>query len=143
VDGAAFALGRSPEGGIVVGGYASGPSRRVQGVLVAFALQPATPAAPQAAAGAAEATASFAAPADGGSPITQYKVTASPGGQTASGSGSPITVTGLTPGTSYTFTVSATNAAGESPQSAASNAVTPTTPTVGPSPAPGAGGSSV
>jgi hypothetical protein len=105
--------------------------------LRSFALQPTTPAAPQAIAGPAEATVSFDAPPDGGSPITQYKVTASPGGQTATGSGSPITVTGLTPGTSYTFTLSATNAAGESPQSPASNAVTPTTPPSGGPPPPG------
>ena len=35
------------------------------------------------------------------------------------------TVTGLSNGTSYTFTVAATNAVGTGPQSAASNAVTP------------------
>ncbi|MHB8650931.1 MAG: fibronectin type III domain-containing protein, partial [Gaiellaceae bacterium] len=37
---------------------------------------------------------------------------ASPGGATATGSAGPITVTGLTNGTSYTFTVTATNSAG-------------------------------
>jgi hypothetical protein len=41
-------------------------------------------------------------------------------------------VTGLTNGTSYTFTVSATNSAGTGPASAPSNAVTPTTATAGP-----------
>ena len=44
----------------------------------------------------------------------------------------PVTstvVAGLTPGTAYTFKVSATNAVGTGPSSAASNAVTPTAPT--------------
>ena len=44
----------------------------------------------------------------------------------ASGSSSPITVPFLTPGVSHTFTVHATNAVGDSAESAASNAVTPT-----------------
>jgi hypothetical protein len=79
-----------------------------------------------AAAGNASATVSFTAPAsNGGSPITSYTVTASPGGATASGSASPITVTGLTNGTAYTFTVTAANANGTGPASVASNSVTP------------------
>ncbi len=45
-----------------------------------------------------------------------------------SGSASPITVTGLTNGTAYTFTVIATNANGNSLPSAASNSVIPHTP---------------
>ena len=77
-------------------------------------------------AGDASATIAFTAPAsDGGSAITSYTVTSSPGGLTATGPGSPLTVTGLTNGTSYTFTVVATNAVGNSTASAASNAVTP------------------
>jgi len=68
----------------------------------------------------------FAPPAaDGGSPITGYTVTSSPDGKTATGPASPLTVTGLTNGTSYTFTVIATNANGNSAPSAPSNAVTP------------------
>lgn len=68
----------------------------------------------------------FTAPADnGGIAITEYTVTSSPGGITATGQGSPIHVPGLTNNTAYTFTVTATNSVGTSPASAASNSVTP------------------
>ena len=71
------------------------------------------------------ATVAFTAPAsDGGSPITSYTVTSSPGGITATGTSSPITVSGLTAGTTYTFTVAATNAIGTGASSASSNAIT-------------------
>jgi hypothetical protein len=53
-----------------------------------------------------------------------YTVTSSPGGITATGSSSPITVSGLSTGTAYTFTVTATNANG-STASSASNSITP------------------
>ncbi len=87
---------------------------------------PDPPTGVSAVAGNANATISFTPPVDdGGSAITSYTVTSSPGGITASGSGSPITVTGLANGTSYTFTVTATNAIGVSLPSVASNAVTP------------------
>ncbi|MDP9094701.1 MAG: hypothetical protein M3N95_17615, partial [Actinomycetota bacterium] len=47
------------------------------------------------------------------------------GGQTATGSNSPITVTGLTNGDSYTFTITATNTAGTAAAFTASNPITP------------------
>lgn len=53
---------------------------------------------------------------DGGSAITSYTVTSSPGGITATGLSCPILVTGLTDGTTYTFTVTATNADGGTSQ---------------------------
>ena len=90
-----------------------------------------TPGAPTigtATAGNAQATVSFTSPAsNGGSSITIYTVISNPGGKTTTGSASPITITGLTNGTAYTFTVTATNSAGTSPPSSASNSVTPFT----------------
>ena len=77
-------------------------------------------------AGNGEATIAFTRPYANGSPITSFTVTASPGGASATGKRSPITVTGLTNGTSYTFTVTATNALGASPASQPSTAITPT-----------------
>lgn len=77
-------------------------------------------------------TVSYTAPANNGEPITSYTATSSPGGLTGSvnqaGSGS-ITVSGLTSGTAYTFTITATNAVGTSSASSASNSVTPQVPT--------------
>jgi hypothetical protein len=64
---------------------------------------------------AGKAVVSFTAPASiGSSPITSYTVTASPGGVTATGTSSPITLSGLTPQTGYTYSVVATSAAGSS-----------------------------
>ena len=60
----------------------------------------------------------------GGGVITQYTVTSLPGNITATGSTSPILVTGLNANTSYTFTVSATNFSGISVASIASIPVT-------------------
>lgn len=87
------------------------------------------PGAPQnvtAAAGDGKAVVSFAPPTNtGGSLSLSYKVTVNPGGANFYGSSSPITVTGLTNGVSYTFTVTAANGAGEGPASAASAPVIP------------------
>lgn len=74
---------------------------------------------------------SFTAPSFSKLPITSYTVTSSPGGVTAFGASSPITVSGLIAGTSYTFTVTATNASGTSSASSASNSVTPAVPKAG------------
>jgi len=78
----------------------------------------------------------FTAPANtGGSSITSYTATSSPGGITGTGASSPVIVSGLTNGIAYTFTVTATNSYGTGAASSASNSATPYTvpgaPTIG------------
>jgi large repetitive protein len=74
-------------------------------------MAPGAPTGVSAAAGDAQATVSFTAPSFTGVPpgVTQYRAISDPGGVTQTGSASPITVTGLSNGTSYTFSVQATN----------------------------------
>ncbi len=97
----------------------------------ALVSEPTAPNAPLnvvALVGNQQASVSFTEPAsDGGSAITGYTVTSSPGGFTGFGSSSPIVVSGLTNGTAYTFTVTATNANGTSIPSTASTAIIPAT----------------
>ncbi|MCS6232709.1 tandem-95 repeat protein [Shewanella baltica] len=94
-----------------------------------FTVNPILPGAPTtvvATAGDTAASVVFIAPVSaGGVNITGYTVTSTPGGFTGIGAGSPIMVTGLTNGTSYTFTVTATNIVGTGIASSASNSVTP------------------
>ncbi len=89
---------------------------------------PGTPTIGIATAGNTQASVSFSAStSDGGSAVTGFTVTSTPGGFTGTGLTSPVTVTGLTNGTPYTFTVFATNIKGNSLSSASSNSVTPST----------------
>ena len=97
-------------------------------------LQPTAPDAPvnvAAVAGDSRASVRWSAPANnGGSAITSYRVTSSPGSSTCSvtvvsNTSLSCVVSSLSNGTEYTFTVTATNAIGTSSASAASNAVTP------------------
>ncbi len=82
----------------------------------------------------------FAPGFDGGSPITSYVITPYIGGvpqtpQTFNSAATSETVTGLTNGTDYTFTVAAVNAIGPGGSSSPSNDVVPATvpdaPTIG------------
>ena len=92
---------------------------------------PGAPTGVSGAAGNHQVRVSWSAPgSDGGSTITSYLVTAAPGGATCSWSSGPLScvVTGLTNGTPYTFTVTATNMFGTGPRSAASRRVVPSGP---------------
>jgi len=62
---------------------------------------------------------------DGGAAISGYTVTVHPGGRTVDCDASPCQITGLTNGTSYEFTVHATNSEGDSVESDLTGAVTP------------------
>jgi N,N-dimethylformamidase beta subunit-like protein/uncharacterized protein DUF4082/fibronectin type III domain protein len=83
-------------------------------------------------AGSKSAVVSWTAPTSGGDP-TSYKVTPYIGSSaqtttTVSAPATNVTVTGLTAGTAYTFTVQPHNGGGDGPESAHSNSVTPTAP---------------
>ena len=76
--------------------------------------------------GVSSASVKFTPPAVDNASITSYTVTANPGGLTCvSATSLPCTVSGLTNGTAYTFTATATNPYGTSIASTPSAAVTP------------------
>jgi autotransporter-associated beta strand protein len=82
---------------------------------------PAAPSAVSASGGSGQATVSFTPATPNCSPVS-YTVTASPGGAQATGTGSPITVSGLGSG-AHTFVVTASNPIGTSSASPTSNSV--------------------
>jgi streptogramin lyase len=132
-----FAL---PSGDFTPGGIAAGPDGNIWFTssggnrIVKVALPPPAPTGLRAVPGDGEATVTWTPPPSGTS-ITGYTIVASPGGATTTVS--PVvpaaTVTGLTNGTPYTFTVAAINAAGSGPASVASAVVTPIVVAQGPS----------
>ena len=95
------------------------------------ATQPDAPTAVAANPASSQALVSWTAPNANGSPITGYTITPFIGAtaqtpvQVTNGSATSAAVTGLTNGTAYTFTVTATNGTGTSAASTASAAVTP------------------
>nr|WP_240619385.1 fibronectin type III domain-containing protein [Blastococcus sp. TF02-8] len=104
----------------------TGPASAATTAVTPAPGPPTAPRTPTAVAGNARASVSWTAPAsDGGSPITGYVVTASPGGASCVTSTLACAVTGLTNGTAYTFSIVATNSAGTGPASTATTAVTP------------------
>jgi hypothetical protein len=91
--------------------------------------------------GDATVSVDFVSPVKNGNAlITEFTVTDAPDGKTAQGANPTLTVVGLTNGTAYTFTVTATNSAGTGVTSAPSEPVTPVanapTPTQPPTPLP-------
>jgi hypothetical protein len=92
----------------------------------ANAVVPGAPTIGTATPGNTNASITFSAPtSDGGATITTYTATSTPGSITGTSATSPVTVTGLSNGTPYTFKVKATNSAGTGTESSASNSVTP------------------
>ncbi|HEV7524934.1 MAG TPA: fibronectin type III domain-containing protein, partial [Acidimicrobiia bacterium] len=98
-------------------------------VTVIPSTTPDAPAQPSVARGNGQITVSFTAPFNGGSAITGYTATCAslnggaPGN--ATDTGSPVDVTGLTNGKTYTCSVTATNANGDGPSSPPSGAAIP------------------
>ncbi len=117
---------------IAIDGYGGLRGSTVLGWTFTQAAAPTAPDAPTgitASAGNGKVSVAWLAPASNGrSAITGYTATATPGGGKCSTAGArACTVKSLRNGTAYTFTVTATNAIGTSPASAASAAVTPST----------------
>jgi hypothetical protein len=103
------------------------PTSFGEATITVPAAVPSSPTGVNAVAGATSALVNWSPPSDsGGVPITAYHVVVSPGGaQVDTGNVLSATVPNLTPGSTYTFTVTATNNAGlTSAPSAASAPVT-------------------
>lgn len=129
---------------VVANGSSANSAPSVASNAVIPVTVPGVPTNVSAQAGNTSATVTFTAPAsNGGNPITSYTVTAQDltvpgnGGQSVTGSMSPLSLAGLTNGDSYVFTVVATNNVGSSAASSPSTPITPTlTSTVSTPPAP-------
>ncbi|SDD43163.1 Fibronectin type III domain-containing protein [Sanguibacter gelidistatuariae] len=100
--------------------------REVEGkITVVVRDKPATPAAPRVGDVTSQTVVlAWDAPANNGTPITGYRVTRG-SGQTTACATTTCTITGLTNGTDYTFTVAAQNAVGWSAESPPSAKATP------------------
>ncbi len=109
----------------------TGPASGMSNAVTPTATVPGAPTIGTATPGNASAVVTWTPPAsDGGSPITSYLITASPGGQTcmyvvAKPEVDSCTVTGLTNNSHYSFTVAATNKIGTGPSSKPSVSVIP------------------
>jgi hypothetical protein len=119
----------------VVANNADGPSAPSPPSAAVTPTDPITvpdaPAQPNVAVGNGKLTVSFTAPFNGGANITRYDATCTSSDDGAPGAnaaaGSPISVGGLSNGSTYTCTVTATNSRGTSAPSPASNPAVPST----------------
>ena len=98
--------------------------------------QPGTPIIGTATAGNASGSIAFTSPNYTGKPNTSltYTATTTPGSVTGTSASSPISVTGLTNGVSYTAVVKLNNTVQDSLNSASSNSFTPVAPPPPPPP---------
>lgn len=103
-------------------GFKSGMTK-YDDMLVGYPGKMATPTATDGGTGTTVSVAFTSVPG-----ATNYQALSNPGSITATGSSSPITVSGLTAGTAYTFQVQAQNTVGYGGYSDASNSVTPVVP---------------
>ncbi|WP_432982803.1 IPT/TIG domain-containing protein [Dactylosporangium sp. CA-233914] len=112
-----------------LGSATTGPATLT--VTPAPGTAPNAPAAPTVTAGVSSIAVTWTAPTENGSPVTGYTVTANPGPATCSTTAKTEVscVLGANAGVSYTVTVVAHSAAGDSAASSASSPVTPTAPT--------------
>ncbi len=103
------------------------PSATAGPFVVAAYTLPDAPTGVTATAGVGSAQVSWTEPSGGGA-ASSFTIASNPATSTTSvgGAATTATVSGLQPGVSYTFTVTAVNAGGPSASSAASNAVVPT-----------------
>jgi hypothetical protein len=103
------------------------PNRNVEGqVVVTVRKEPDAPTAPRVSnPGNKTVTVSWDAPNSNGAPVLDYRVTASPGGQTTVCQNTTCEISGLSNGTAYRFTVAARNEVGFSAESAPSSDITP------------------
>lgn len=92
-------------------------------------VSPGTPGTPTATTGNGQASITISAPNSGGTPDS-YTVTSNPGSLTCTVTvpATTCTISGLTNGTAYTFSSTATNGGGTSSASASSASVTPSAP---------------
>jgi hypothetical protein len=110
-------------------GLATPCGLRARGLPSVVALHPVAPAPPQsltAVAGDGQAVLTWGRAADGGAPLTGYRVVTRPGGQVRDISDPEATrtvLTGLTNGTAYAFDLTAVTAAGTSPVATSSPVV--------------------
>jgi len=118
-------LGRATTDGSVVVELTEDPE------IVVAGTKPTAPQSVTVTPGDTEATISWSAPAStGGSAVSSYTVTTTPGSETCTTATTSCTITGLTNGTTYAFAVTATNSIGTSAAASSNGTVTAATYTV-------------